>query len=307
MVQSNRLKYRLKSSTSITEFHLLIHVTLENAGPMTICALTKHQDQLMHVGLLTLHWSVIILFPSLQSDNLKLSRFTLRLGQGVNYFVFIYKYIYFLRFLSLHKIPEKQTGSQTVSDCAQSCFYQYMQITYHFAYFPSNWNIFGFFSDFSICFVSFYIFKSWILSYEFMFSKGKNFAVMSLTYNHGDRHLFCLIFLPLNMQIPFIPWISLETKMLPLISLQMLAFLGTLFTIILPCVASVSVQFRSKERGTRVKDRAKNGASKRAGRGWERKQGFNACRQTTWFWKLSTWPVSCMSSRTDIWCCHQLS
>ena len=28
------------------------------------------------------------------------------------------------------------------------------------------------------------------------------------------------------------------------------------------CVASVSVRFRSKERGTRVKDRAKNGASK---------------------------------------------
>ena len=30
----------------------------------------------------------------------------------------------------------------------------------------------------------------------------------------------------------------------------------------LACVASVSVQFRSKERGTRVKDREKNGASK---------------------------------------------
>ena len=30
----------------------------------------------------------------------------------------------------------------------------------------------------------------------------------------------------------------------------------------LACVASVSVRFRSKERGTRVKDRAKNGASK---------------------------------------------
>ena len=41
----------------------------------------------------------------------------------------------------------------------------------------------------------------------------------------------------------------------------------------LACVASVSVRFRSKERGTRVKDRAKNGASKRAGRGWGRKEG----------------------------------
>ena len=34
------------------------------------------------------------------------------------------------------------------------------------------------------------------------------------------------------------------------------------------CVASVSVRFRRKERGTRVKDREKSGASKRTGRGW---------------------------------------
>ena len=54
---------------------------------------------------------------------------------------------------------------------------------------------------------------------------------MCVTYNHGDRYLFCLIFLPLNMHISFIPRISLETKML--ISLQMLAFLGTPFVIIL--------------------------------------------------------------------------
>ena len=36
----------------------------------------------------------------------------------------------------------------------------------------------------------------------------------------------------------------------------------------LACVTSVSVRSMSKERGTRVKDRAKNGGSKRAGRGW---------------------------------------
>ena len=35
------------------------------------------------------------------------------------------------------------------------------------------------------------------------------------------------------------------------------------------CEASVSVWFRSKERRTRVKDCAKNGARKRAGRGWK--------------------------------------
>ena len=35
-------------------------------------------------------------------------------------------------------------------------------------------------------------------------------------------------------------------------------------TLMLACVASVSVRFRRKERGTRVKDREKSGASKRA-------------------------------------------
>ena len=44
-------------------------------------------------------------------------------------------------------------------------------------------------------------------------------------------------------------------------------------TITVACVASVSVRFRSKERGKIVKDRAKNGLSKRAGRGWGRKEG----------------------------------
>ena len=43
------------------------------------------------------------------------------------------------------------------------------------------------------------------------------------------------------------------------------------FHLFLARVESVSVRFRSKEQGTRVKDRAKNGASKRAGQGWGRK------------------------------------
>ena len=54
MTRSNRLKYRL-----ILYFHYSIppidpYVAFKNAGPMTICALTKHQHQLMHVGPLTL-------------------------------------------------------------------------------------------------------------------------------------------------------------------------------------------------------------------------------------------------------------
>ena len=43
------------------------------------------------------------------------------------------------------------------------------------------------------------------------------------------------------------------------------------------CVASVSVRFRNKERGTRAKDRAKNCASKREGRGWEEWKETPAC------------------------------
>ena len=44
------------------------------------------------------------------------------------------------------------------------------------------------------------------------------------------------------------------------------------------CVTSASLRFRSKERGTRVKDRAKNGASKRAGRGGEERLSFHFSR-----------------------------
>ena len=44
-------------------------------------------------------------------------------------------------------------------------------------------------------------------------------------------------------------------------------------TLRVTCVTSVSVWFRNKERGTKVKDCAKNGAIKRAERGWGRKEG----------------------------------
>ena len=45
----------------------------------------------------------------------------------------------------------------------------------------------------------------------------------------------------------------------------------------LPCPSSVSVRFRSKRRGTTVKDHAKNGASKTAGRGWEKRKERKLC------------------------------
>ena len=47
--------------------------------------------------------------------------------------------------------------------------------------------------------------------------------------------------------------------------------LGTRFR--LACVASVSVRVSVREQETKVKDRAKNGVSKRAGKGWGRKEG----------------------------------
>ena len=50
-------------------------------------------------------------------------------------------------------------------------------------------------------------------------------------------------------------------------------FLSVYVKLTLACVASVSVRSMSKERGTRVNCRAKNGASKRAGRGWGGKEG----------------------------------
>ena len=49
------------------------------------------------------------------------------------------------------------------------------------------------------------------------------------------------------------------------------------------CIANVSFRLCSKELGTRVKDSAKNCASKRVGSGgWRRKEG-KACRQTPEF------------------------
>ena len=54
------------------------------------------------------------------------------------------------------------------------------------------------------------------------------------------------------------------------------------------CVASVSVRFRSKEQVTRVKDRAKNGASKRAGREVSSRSIFRAAKTEN--------PVACRSS-----------
>ena len=77
----------------------------------------------------------------------------------------------------------------------------------------------------------------------------------------------------------------------------------------LACVASVSVQFGSKERVTRVHVRVKNGASKKSGEGWGRKEG-NACRTNPG--SLKTAHLAChawvRSPRLDaVVSCHKLT
>ena len=64
------------------------------------------------------------------------------------------------------------------------------------------------------------------------------------------------------------------------------------------CIASVSVRFRSKERGTRVKDHAKNGASKRARCGGEERKETLADKSLDF--ENRPLGLSYLSSRTDI-------
>ena len=59
-----------------------------------------------------------------------------------------------------------------------------------------------------------------------------------------------------------------------------------LLSLIVACVASVSVRSMSKERGTRVNCRAKNGASKRAGKGVGRK-GRKRLQTNPWIVKTA--------------------
>ena len=74
----------------------------------------------------------------------------------------------------MYRMPEKQSGSRTVLNCARSCF-QSMQITYPITYLPLNWNILTFFfTTFWLASFHFIIFcASWVLSCEFKLSKGK--------------------------------------------------------------------------------------------------------------------------------------
>ena len=64
------------------------------------------------------------------------------------------------------------------------------------------------------------------------------------------------------------------------------------------CIARVSVRFRSKERGTRVEDRAENGTSKRARGSWEERKETLADK--TRDFENRPLSLSCLSARNDI-------
>ena len=89
------------------------------------------------------------------------------------------------------------------------------------------------------------------------------------------------------------------------LTVQLGAWLADRMTDQVACVASVSVRFRIKERGTRVKICAKNGVSKRVGRGWEERKETLADKPLDF--ENHPLGLSSLSSRAYIWCCQQLS
>ena len=101
------------------------------------------------------------------------------LGWKCSFFPISYIYIYILTIfkpVECIEYQKKQTGSQTVLDnCAQSCFYQYMQITYPFADFPSNWNILAFFPTFRFALCHFIFLKAEFFYMNLCFQKEKTF------------------------------------------------------------------------------------------------------------------------------------
>ena len=98
-------------------------------------------------------------------------------------------------------MPERQTGSWTVSKCTWRCFYQSaiksptLSLTFH-----QN-EISWLFYDFSICFVSLYIIfvKAEFFHVNWSFQKEKTLRKRCV-YNHGDMYLFCFTYT--YMQIP---------------------------------------------------------------------------------------------------------
>ena len=143
----------------------------------------------------------------------------------------------------MYRMPEKQSGSQKVLNCALDVVFISMQITYPITYFPSNWNILTFFTTFRFASFHFILFcASWVLSCEFTLSKGKKLRGNVVFTTTAIRIYFAS--LTLICKLLFIRWILLETKMLILNS-QMFAFLGTLYILAIKILQAKLQTFHS--------------------------------------------------------------
>ena len=90
----------------------------------------------------------------------------------------------------MYRMPEKQSGSRTVLNCARSCFYQYANhLPNHLLSVELKYP--DFLNHFSICFVSFYIILCKLSSCMRIYAfKGKKTSRKRCVYNYGNSNLF---------------------------------------------------------------------------------------------------------------------
>ena len=124
----------------------------------------------------------------------------------------------------MHRMPEKQTGRQTVSDCPQSCFYHYRS-KFNLPLLLQTSNLISwlfvfwfFFTIFDFSFVSFYIYKSSVNSFMWIYAFKRKKLCGNVCLQPRRYISISLHFFPPTGKFPFMQFILLETKMLPLIS-----------------------------------------------------------------------------------------
>ena len=144
----------------------------------------------------------------------------------------------------MYRIPGKQSGSQTVLNCARSCFYQYANhLPNHLLSIELKYP--NFFYHFLICFVSFYIILCKLSSFMWIYPfKRKKTSRKRCVYNHGNLYLLRFASLTLMCKLLFIRQSSLETKT-SILNSQMLAFLGTLFILAIKILKAKLQTFHS--------------------------------------------------------------
>ena len=147
----------------------------------------------------------------------------------------------------MYRMPEKQSGSRRVSNCARSCFYQYANhLPNHLLSIELKYP--DFFYHFSICFVSFYIILCKLSSFMRIYAfKRKKTSRKRCVYNHRNSYLFR--FTNTYMQITVHPPNSVRDKM-SILNSQMLAFLVTLFILAIKIFISKASDFSSQRFNT---------------------------------------------------------